>query len=199
MFSFALLSADNYIYTDYNGLIQKYTNLQNQYPNLIQNFDIGLSQSDNSPVKIFKMTNNNNNYNKKNLLFIGSVYAKDLVNANLLYNSVLDLLNSNNPELLNSLDNATVWIIPTLNPDGYNFAFNQNNLSFLGNTHDNNNNNTFNPDLDGVNLNANFPFNWIHGLDLNAGNQFFRGNSPLSEKESFALNNFLNNHLFISS
>jgi murein tripeptide amidase MpaA len=163
-------------------LFKNIPNLQNQYPNLIQSFDIGLSQSDNSPVKIFKMTNNNNNNNKKNLLFIGSVYAKDIVNANLLYNSFLDLLNSNNPELLNCLDNTAVWIIPTLNPDGYNFAFNQNNLSFLGILTITIINNTFNPDLDGVNLNANFPFNWIHGLDYNSGNQFFRGNSPLSEK-----------------
>lgn len=195
--SFWLIFAQDYNYTNFNGLINKYQTLETLYPSYVNAIEIGQSHSQHQPIKSFKITNeNNNNLNKKNILLIGSVYAKDIVSAHLLYSWTNDLLaNHNSTMQSNFLNEANIWIIPSLNPDGLDISLSLQNFDLLGNGHDNNNDNIYTPLVDGVNLNRNFSFNWIHGNTYSFENNYqFRGKKALSETESIALNSFLTNN-----
>jgi protein MpaA len=65
-----------------------------------------------------------------------------------------------------SVENVNLWIIPTINPDGYAAGTRQN--------------------AHKVDLNRNFPYYWAH-----LTGQYYSGTGPLSEPESRAVYNFL--------
>lgn len=187
-----LLSAE-YNYPDYQNLIQKYEELVTQYPNRVQSNIIGQSQEEEQNVFAYKISNQIEDSFKKNILIIGSIYAKDIPAANSTFlwtKEYLESLNIN-PSVL---DQINFWVIPSLNPDGYNISLNQNLYTYLNNGRDNNNNQINGESIDGVNINRNFDFNWVHGPSYdNIDNLYYRGSIPYSEQETQSLINFINN------
>jgi hypothetical protein len=145
----------------------------------MNSFDIG--NTSNNTIKVYKITNENSaEINKKNILIIGNIYAKDIVEANISYLWTQDLLQNNN---LSYLDNLNIYIIPSLNPDGMDTSLQTQNSLLLTNN-------------EGININRNFSFNWIHGNsdEDNTQNQYNKGEYPYSSNEALALQNFLNNY-----
>jgi hypothetical protein len=83
------------------------------------------------------------------------------------------------------LDNATVYILPIANPDGY--AYNMPN----GGMHRKNMNYTLG---DGVDLNRNWGYEWGHddyGSSPNPNDETYRGTAPFSEPETQVQSNFM--------
>ena len=58
------------------------------------------------------------------------------------------------------VDNREIWIVPMLNPDGY--VIDREGTGWRKNARDNNENDRFDPEYDGVDLNRNYPFEWSH-------------------------------------
>ncbi len=191
LFYSVLLSAD-YNYPDYQNLIQRYEQLVTLYPNRVQSQIIGQSQEEEQNIFAYKISNQNDESSKRNILIIGSIYAKDIPATNSTYLWAKELLESlnQNPTILNHIN---FWVIPSLNPDGYDISLNQNLYSYLNNGRDNNNNQILGESIDGVNLNRNFDFNWIHGPAYeNMDNLYYRGEYAYSESETQSLINLVN-------
>ncbi len=195
LYSLSLWS-DEYNYPDYNQLLSLYNETVNTYSQWAGSVIIGNSQTGHQNMIAIKLTNPNfPDNNKKNLLVIGSVYAKDIPAVNATYLWMKELLqNAEQAPYQQFLQQFNILIIPTLNPDGMDYVLNHSLYELLSNTRDLNSNNIFDPESDGVNLNRNTGFNWVHGDSYaNSGsNQYYRGNQAYSEKEMQALQQLLN-------
>ena len=102
-------------------------------------------------------------------------------------------------------ENLDIWIIPTANPDGLNIVHSELDVSYRKNTRDlspegpvPNNIFDYDPsignDVDGVDLNRNFDFNWVFGDTLEPDNSgyashydYYKGEEPFSENEAIAI------------
>jgi len=101
---------------------------------------------------------------------------------------LIDYLLSNygtDPQVTEWIDNIEIFIIPMLNPDGWNYVCSDwdNNFYWYKNLHDNDSSGVFEPDCDGVNLNRNFDSNWEYG-DPDPCSPRYRGADTFSEKET---------------
>ena len=185
---------------------------------------IGESNVDELPIYAVKLSYNaDQNLDKPRVLILGQCHAEEILGVEVSMGLIERFLYPHNyPADLNTLIgvlyNTEVWIVPTHNPEGHtvvhgwdddNFGWLQD-VSYRKNKTDVNNNGVFdfNPngygnDLDGVDLNRNYDFNWIFGDGLHAldggcsGNpsyishyDYYRGEAPFSEKEIQAIRDF---------
>lgn len=183
-------------YENYNEIVTAYENYHNQYTDLTNVIDFGYSQQENQVLKAFKV--GYNNPGSTNLLFISGIKANDLGNIKMNKMLLENLLSQSSSDVYtNLLENINFYFILCLNPDGLNAVLENSLQEFQNNTRDINQNNAFEPGLDGVDLYYNFSNNWIHGNKYNHNNQGslnFRGYSELSETETKSLDNFLNDY-----
>lgn len=83
-----------------------------------------------------------------------------------------------NQQVTNAVNNNEIWIIPCVNPDGYEYVFNVNNL--WRKNRRNNGNGTF-----GVDLNRNYAEGWNNACSgsTSTSSDTYKGPSPASEPE----------------
>ena len=100
---------------------------------------------------------------------------------------------ANDPTILSLLASRELWFVPVINPDGY--YFNEvwrpgGGGMWRKNKRDNDGDGTFNPDVDGVDLNRNFGYKWGEddvGSSPDPGSETYRGATPFSEPETRAV------------
>ena len=124
------------------------------------------------------------------------------------------------------MSESEIWVIPTHNPEGLNIVHGwiddleqfQQDESFRKNKYDANENGVFDfvygigDDIDGVDLNRNYDFNWIFGDEFEqtdtgcSGNpsylsnyDYYRGPEPFSEPEIETIKNFTEENNFLLS
>jgi murein tripeptide amidase MpaA len=91
---------------------------------------------------------------------------------------------STDAAIVDLLGKAEIWIIPIVNPDGYQFSWDVNRL--WRKNRRNNGNGTF-----GVDLNRNWDFQWGGGgASADPGSDLYRGPAPFSEPETQAMRDF---------
>ena len=105
------------------------------------------------------------------MLFIGQVHAEEVLGVQITMSNIGEILSRRMQlpynQWINQLD---MWFIPTLNPEGHNVVTANMDTSYRKNKRDNNNNGIFDYsiqvgyDIDGVDINRNFSFNWVHGI-----------------------------------
>jgi hypothetical protein len=89
-----------------------------------------------------------------------------------------------NPEVVELLETTELWFVPMVNPDGYQFTFDEERL-WRKNTRDNNGDGQITAG-DGVDLNRNYPEHWNYdeeGSSSQFASETYRGTAPLSEPE----------------
>jgi len=105
------------------------------------------------------------------------------------------------PEIQYLLQETELYFIPVINPDGYIY----NELTnpdggglWRKNKRDNNGDGQFTEDIDGVDLNRNYGFQWgdLGGSSGDPGSAIYRGASAFSEPETQAVSDFCNQHEF---
>ena len=171
---------------------------------------IGYSTTDNIPIIAVNISDNVNlKEDEPRVLFIGQVHAEEILGIEIVLDLIDDLLfpDPANYTHMNILkENLDIWIIPTANPDGLNIVHSELDVSFRKNTRDlspegpvPNNIFDYDPsignDVDGVDLNRNFDFNWVFGDTFlepdNSGYashyDYYKGEEPFSENEAIAI------------
>ena len=195
---------------------------------------IGYSGVDNLPIWAVKLSFNADiDEDEPKMLILGQCHAEEIYGLEIAIELIewfLNPFNSENSIYLQSIfsimSNSEVWIVPTHNPEGLEvvhgyYDINNNWLqdeSFRKNKFDANMNGIFDfvlgvgDDVDGVDLNRNYDFNWIFGDDFNqldsgcstnpsylSNFDYYRGTEPFSEPEIRAIRDFtLENNFLLS-
>tara|TARA_B100000965_G_scaffold98510_2_gene80575 strand:- start:171 stop:2522 length:2352 start_codon:yes stop_codon:yes gene_type:complete len=167
---------------------------------------LGYSEQENLPIYGVKISDNVElKEDEPRVLFVGQLHAEEVLGVEAVLDLILLMLDPPPEEMqhMNILkQNIETWIIPTLNPEGLNVVHEGLDVSFRKNKTD------FSPvgpfpnnyfdydsaigeDIDGVDLNRNFDFNWVLGdtfmepdpSDYAAHYDYYRGPHPWSESE----------------
>ncbi|MBT3589612.1 MAG: T9SS type A sorting domain-containing protein [Candidatus Marinimicrobia bacterium] len=183
---------------------------------------IGFSTLENIPILAVKISNNVNvREDEARVLFIGQVHAEEVIGVESVLQLIDDLVNpepiqQNHVNILRA--NLEIWIIPTANPEGLNVVHEGLDVSYRKNKRDlspegpfPNGVFDFDPsvgnDLDGVDINRNFSFNWTFGdtfLEPDASDyashyDYYKGEEPFSEGESIAIRDLALREQFLFS
>ena len=128
---------------------------------------------------------------KPALLFTGTVHAREWIGNELGVEFIDYILKNhrNNPEILATLTNNTLYLVPCLNPDG--FEYSRKHFSFWRKNRRNNGDGTF-----GVDLNRNFSIGYQKSTQTNSN--VYGGPKPFSEPETRAIKEFVDTHTNIT-
>lgn len=180
------------------------------YDNIYHLETIGYSTQENLPIKAVKISDNADmKEDEGRVLFLGQCHAEEILGVETVIELITLLLDPPPAEAqhVNILrQSLEIWIVPTHNPEGLNVVHSGLDVSYRKNKTD------FSPagpypngifdydpsignDIDGVDLNRNYDFNWVFGdtftqpdpTDYAAHFDYFGGTAPWSESEIVAI------------
>ena len=192
------------------------------YDNIYHLETIGYSTHENLPIKAVKISDNaTTKEDEARILFLGQCHAEEILGVEAVIELIYYLLDppASDAQHVNILrQNLEIWIVPTYNPEGLNVVHSGLDVSYRKNKHD------FSPsgpvpngvfdydpaignDIDGVDLNRNYDFNWTFGdtfmeadpSDYAAHYDYYKGSEPWSESEVTAIRDLALENDFIFS
>lgn len=125
--------------------------------------------------------------NKPAMLYTGTIHAREWIGNELAIKFIDYVINNYrfNPKLKEALTRNTLYMVPCLNPDG--FEYSRNHFSFWRKNRRNNGDGTY-----GVDLNRNFSVKFRHSMDTNSN--IYSGPHAFSEPETSAIRDFVADH-----
>ena len=174
-------------YTSYKETIAFLEQASIDYPNLIHVQSIGETW-EGRPIVLATLSLGLENANTKPaLLYTGTIHAREWIGIELANSFVQYIIDNHqfNPKLKEALSNNTLYIVPCLNPDG--FEFSRTHFSFWRKNRRNNGDGTY-----GVDLNRNFGTRFKRQTDTNSTT--YGGPEAFSEPETRAIRDFVENH-----
>jgi hypothetical protein len=205
----AVLPTCYYTYDQIYTLLEGYHNAN---PDIARVVLIGFSELENIPIYAMRISDNvDDDEDEPALLFVGQVHAEEVLGVQITMNNISEILaHRYEPQYTDWINQLDMWFVPTVNPEGHNVVTSNMDISYRKNKHDNNNNGMFDYlestgyDIDGVDINRNFSFNWVHGDTLMQPGglevyDYYRGPSPMSESENQAIKNLCDQKKFIYS
>ena len=189
------------VYPSYQQILNEVQILAESNPKIVNLEKIGESQFNKLPIFGVKISKNpGKREDEPSVLFMAGQHAKEAVGIQVCLEVIRHIVkNQDELEIENWLSNMAIWVVPCVNPDGYDYVI-SNNLKFpwwRKNLRDNNENGAFEPEIDGVDLNRNYDFNWNEGGSKDSITWFFHGNSPNSESEIQAIVDLAERERFI--
>ncbi len=193
----------------YSEILQHMNTMNQEYPALINPLTAisSLETSEGNLVYHQKITSPLGS-NKKQILFTALHHAREPMSATQLLFFMYYILEqySQDPSITYLLDNYELYFIPCVNPDGYQYneeLFNPGGPNTFGfwrkNKKDNDGDGVFDPEVDGVDLNRNYGYQWgldNQGSSPNFSSDVYRGTAPFSEPEIAAVREFTLAHDF---
>ena len=183
---------------------------------------IGFSTQENIPILAVRISDNAHmKEDEPRVLFIGQVHAEEILGVEIVMDLIDDLLFPH-PSILSHMNilkqYLDIWLIPTANPEGLNVVHEELDFSYRKNKRDlspegpfPNNAFDYDPsignDIDGVDLNRNFSFNWAFGdtflepdnSDYASHYDYYKGEEPFSESEARAIRDLALENDFVFS
>jgi len=163
-------------------------NYEKRYNSILNIEKIGESAFYKFPITAIKISDFPlQDEDEPSVLFTAAHHANEPLGVEIcLY--IVDYLCRNyqiDPEAKNWIDNSEIWIVPVVNPDGYQLVFNdRSRMIWRKNLRDNNNDGKFTPEIDGVDLNRNYDYNWGMDGDRFPNSSYYPGPFPFSEPET---------------
>ncbi len=174
-------------YRSYQESCDFLLNAVQEYPDLISVQSIGQSH-EGRDILLAKVSLNVAFADlKPALLFTGTVHAREWIGNELGIEFIDYLLKNhrNHPDILETLTQNTLYLIPCLNPDG--FEYSREHFSFWRKNRRDNGDGTF-----GVDLNRNFSVGYQKSK--NTSSNVYSGPRPFSEPETRAIKEFVDTH-----
>jgi len=174
-------------YMSYNESLKFLYEMEKSYPDLIEIIKIGTTYEERDIV-LAKISKNVKTADEKPaMLFTGSIHAREWVGHELAlkFISYLAENQSIDPELEKSLTESTLYMVPCLNPDGYEYS--REHFSFWRKNRRKNHDGSF-----GVDLNRNFSIGFFK--QSNPSSNVYGGEEPFSEAETSAIKTFVDTH-----
>ncbi len=182
-------------YRTYSDLPLFFHEMQAQYPNLFQLYDVGdtwekVHGTANRDIFVARLTNYDIRTDKPKLFITAEHHAREIITVEVALQFIEDLLKNygQDPQVRWLLDNREVWVMPMTNPDGYEW------VAQLADWRKNTDRpqlcpNGAPPNSYGVDLNRNYGYQW--GLDVGSSPEpcmlTYRGHAPFSEPETQAV------------
>ncbi len=174
-------------YASYQQTINLLEHLVDQHPNLLKMHSIG-NTWEGRPIVMVTMTIDVEKADEKPaLLYTGTIHAREWI-GNELAVKFIQYATENyqvNPQLIKTLKNNTLYMVPCLNPDG--FEYSRTHFSFWRKNRRDNGDGTF-----GVDLNRNFAVRFKRGPDTSLNT--YSGPEAFSEPETSAIRDFVESH-----
>ncbi|MCF7793337.1 MAG: T9SS type A sorting domain-containing protein [Candidatus Cloacimonetes bacterium] len=204
-------------YHTYDEAMDEIFAYQDTFPDLVKVEQIGNTlgaypYQNSLPIYAVKLSNNVQvDEDEPEILFLGPCHSEEILGIEINMFMLQEIIQYRNVQPFSVwLDNLEIWIVPTYNPEGLQVVMDDWDETFRKNKRDNNGNEVFDfvpgsgGDIDGVDPNRNYSFNWIHGEGLYQGqgeewNDYYRGPFPFSEGESQTIRDFAAQHHFIYS
>jgi len=161
--------------------------MEKAHPELIEIIKIGTTFEGRDIVLAKISKNVETADNKPALLYTGSVHAREWIGHELAL-KFIDYVAKNqdvDPELEKSLTESTIYMVPCLNPDGYEYS--RKHFSFWRKNRRKNHDGTI-----GVDLNRNFSIGFVKQKDTSSN--VYGGEEPFSEAETRAMKDFVDAH-----
>jgi hypothetical protein len=157
------------------------------YPDLIKIESIGKTWENRDIMLATISLNVEHAHLKPAMLYTGSIHAREWIGNELGVAFIEHLLenHSSNPQVLKTLTKNTLYIVPCLNPDG--FEYSRTHFSFWRKNRRDNGDGTF-----GVDLNRNFSVGYQKST--NTSSNVHSGPHPFSEPETAAMKKFVDAH-----
>jgi hypothetical protein len=186
------------------------------YPDLCMVDSVGVTDHDNLPIWGLKLSDNvATDEDEPALLFVGQCHAEEVLGNEIVMYMINDILEHRMmPPYAYWLQYLEVWFVPTINPEGLQVVMDGWDTAFRKNKTDCNENGTFlenidyvpgpGNDEDGVDINRNYGFNWIHGDTLwcTGGEEtydYYKGPAPFSEGGTRAIRDLAAKQHFLYS
>lgn len=174
-------------YKSYDETIAFLKKCVKNYPNLIKTETIGKTWEDREIVLATVTLGVENADLKPGLLYTGTIHAREWIGNELGIAFIDYLLKNyqNNPKIAAALTKNTLYMVPCLNPDG--FEYSRTHFSFWRKNRRDNKDGTY-----GVDLNRNFSVGFTKIKDTSSN--VYGGPEPFSEPETRAIKQFVDNH-----
>ena len=174
-------------YASYQETIDFFEQCMAEHPHLIRLQTIGKTWEQRPIVLVTISLDVEYAQNKPALLYTGTIHAREWI-GNELAIKFIDYVIRNyrfNPKLKETLTRNTLYMVPCLNPDG--FEYSRNHFSFWRKNRRDNGDGTF-----GVDLNRNFAIKFRHSMET--GSNIYSGPHAFSEPETSAIRDFVVDH-----
>ncbi len=174
-------------YKSYAQTCEFLKDCQKKYPQLITIETIGTTWEQRDIMLATISLNIQNAHLKPALLYTGTIHAREWIGNELAVAFIEYILTNyeTNPKVLQTLTHNTLYIVPCLNPDG--FEYSKNHFSFWRKNRRDNKDGSF-----GVDLNRNFSIGYQKIKDTSSN--VYGGPEPFSEPETQAIKQFVDSH-----
>ncbi len=195
-------ASEVYGYPDYSQIENALFQLNSSYSSICALHAIGKTYEGRT-IWALKISDNPNvdEDDEPDILIMGEHHAKELISAviPLMFAESLVHNYSSNPEVREYVDSNEVWVVPVVNPDGYEYAV-QGHLDWRKNRRPVDVNGDGVPDGVGVDLNRNYAHHWgEQGVSHDPQSDIYCGPAPFSENETRAIRNLVLSHHFVFS
>ncbi|WP_201746340.1 M14 family zinc carboxypeptidase [Veronia nyctiphanis] len=174
-------------YASYQETIDFLKKTMREHPHLFRLQSIGETW-ESRPIMLMTISNEVAYADDKPaMLYTGSIHAREWIGNELAIKFIQYVVDNYrfNPKLREALSRNTVYMVPCLNPDG--FEFSRNHFSFWRKNRRNNGDGTF-----GVDLNRNFDAKFMR--NQNTASNTYGGPHAFSEPETCAIRDFVDGH-----
>ncbi|SFV59876.1 Carboxypeptidase A1 precursor [hydrothermal vent metagenome] len=174
-------------YMSYQESLEFLHAMEKQYPDLIEVIKIGTTY-EGRDIVLAKISKNVETADEKPaLLYTGSIHAREWIGHELALKFISHVAENQNvdPVLEKALDESTLYMVPCLNPDGYEYS--RKHFSFWRKNRRKNHDGTY-----GVDLNRNFSIGFVKQKDTSSN--VYGGEEPFSEAETRAIKEFVDAH-----
>jgi hypothetical protein len=178
-------------YLRYSEIIDRYEAWRSQYPSLITRQQIGVSIQ-NRPMWVYRIHNPNSAIPKTAILIQAGIHAREWISPPIGMYIMDRLLHDalGGAEGWNLISRYEVNIIPSVNPDGYEYSWSNNRL-WRKNRRDIAGSSFF-----GVDLNRNYAKGWGgQGSSGQPGSETYRGTAPFSEPEVANIRDYIDSRV----
>lgn len=180
-------------------LLPTLISLQKINPDLTSLRIAGHSSNELLPIYGMKISLPDESSEKPSILVIGQHHAEEVIGLELALHFIGELLRgyeSNEENIIKLIHRFDFWIIPTINPEGFNIVNSGLARLHRKNKSDTNFNRQFDKYIDGVDLNRNYPFNWEYDESADPTSKYFKGFWQASEKEISTIIDFYEEQKF---
>ncbi|MCD4818584.1 MAG: T9SS type A sorting domain-containing protein [Candidatus Cloacimonetes bacterium] len=193
-------------------ILEELTALQEEFPDIVYLTQIGTTLTDDLPIWAIKLSDNaSTNEDEPAVMFAGQCHAEEVLGVEITMWMIDDIIQHRFQTPYSIwLQYTEMWFVPTYNPEGLQVVMDGLDDSWRKNKRDNNENGILDlipgpgNDIDGVDTNRNYGFNWVHGDTLYSTNgeelyDYYRGPAPFSEGGTQAIRSLSEDEHFIFS